>query len=112
MAQRAISRLEYFKSHYLPRLREKFKPKIVLLFGSFARGEAVDTSDVDVIVVSERFQGVPFPLRAYHVLQELDVRHAIEFFCYTPEEFDRKKKEIGIVQTAISEGVFLVKDQL
>jgi hypothetical protein len=29
----------------------------------------------------------------------------MDILCYTPEEFEKKKKQIGIVRTAVEEGI-------
>jgi predicted nucleotidyltransferase len=78
----------------------------VLLFGSRARRCARD-SDVDLIVVSHRFNGVAFPDRAVMLLNDLDPSVATDFLCYTPAEFASKRDELGIVSQAIEEGVLL-----
>jgi len=37
----------------------KFNPKLVVLFGSYARGDYTNESDVDVLVVSDVFPRDP-----------------------------------------------------
>lgn len=96
-----------FAARYLPRLKRRYRPELVLVFGSRARGEALAESDLDLLVVSERFRGVPFLDRASMLLADLDLRFAADVLCYTPEEFARKRREIGIVSLALREGVHL-----
>ena len=31
--------------------------------------------------------------------------YPVDFLCYTPEEFEKKKKEISIVKEAVKEGI-------
>lgn len=35
-------------------LRDVFMPKTIVLFGSFARGEDIEKSDIDILIVTER----------------------------------------------------------
>jgi hypothetical protein len=97
--------LRRFAARYLPRLRRRYRPALVLAFGSRARGDALAESDVDLVVVSDRFRGVPFLERAARLLGDLDVPFAVDVLCYTPEEFHRKRRELGIVSAALEEGV-------
>jgi hypothetical protein len=107
MAPREDGKIREFVTKYLPILREKFQPSLVLAFGSRARGEALETSDLDLIVVSARFKDIPFLERPYRVLLELGIPRGLEFLCYTEEEFRRKCEEIGLVRTALEEGLVL-----
>ena len=60
---------------------------------------------MDIIIVSEKFAGVPWPRRLGDAAQLWPGLNVIEPLCYTPEEFERKKGQIGIVQQAVKEGV-------
>lgn len=93
-----------FAARYLPRLRRRYRPELVLVFGSRARGDALAESDLDLLVVSERFRGMPFLERASAVLRTLDTPFAVDVLCYTPEELARKRRELGIVSLALEEG--------
>jgi len=86
-------------------LAQKFRISRMLLFGSRARGEHLRTSDVDLIVVSPDFEGVPFLRRIREVVALWESDLDLEVLPYTPEEFERKKEEIGIVAVAAREGV-------
>ena len=96
-----------FATQHLPRLRRLYRPELVLIFGSRAKGEALAESDMDRLVVSERFRGIPFLDRAATLLAELDLPFSADVLCYTPEEFARKRQELGIVSQALEEGVRL-----
>jgi len=89
-------------------IRERFGPCKIILFGSRARGDFLKESDYDIIVVSEKFRGIPFLRRMEDVYELWDGDESIDIICYTPEEFDKKRKQIGIVSKAIEEGVVLV----
>lgn len=86
-------------------IKQKFNPKKIILFGSRARGDNFITSDIDLIVVSEKFQKVNFHDRMVLAYGNWGQAIDLEVLCYTPEEFEQKKREIGIVQQAVKEGV-------
>jgi predicted nucleotidyltransferase len=96
-----------FAVRYLPRLRRRYRPELVLVFGSRARGDALADSDLDLLVVSDAFRGVPFLERLTELLGTLDPPFGIDALCYTPEEFAEKRQELGIVSQAVEEGLAL-----
>lgn len=61
----------------------------VYLFGSFARGDHLVDSDVDVVVVSEAFRGLDMPSRVAMVRLRLPGEYGFDIIALTPEEFSR-----------------------
>ncbi len=61
----------------------------VFLFGSQSRGTATPESDIDVIIVSPTFSGMPF-WRRWEVLGDAlaEILEPIEVLSYAPEEFE------------------------
>lgn len=90
---------------FVERLREKIRVEKVIIFGSRARGDNLEDSDVDLIIISRDFEGVPFYERMDKLILLWESPLDLEALCYTPEEFELKKKEIGIVRQAVREGV-------
>ncbi len=91
---------------FMRKVRRKYKIVKAIFFGSRARGDNFKNSDYDVILVSPDFRGVFFTKRmagmyAFWTHYPLE----IEPLCYTPEEFESKKAEAGIVRQAVREGV-------
>jgi len=82
------------------------KIKSVFLFGSRARGDYLEESDWDLLLVSPEFANIPFPERATMVLKKFPLRR-VELLCYTEEEFRERVKEIGIVAEA-AKGIKLI----
>jgi len=82
---------------------KKYKIEKMLLFGSRARGEELLTSDVDVIVISDDFSKLPFRKRPDAFLDAWRYPVDLEVLCYTNAEIKRKRKELGLVQTALKE---------
>jgi len=94
--------------NFLKRVRAKYTIAPAIFFGSRARGEHLDSSNYDIILVSADFKGIFFTKRCalmYDFWRYWPIE--IEPFCYTPEEFELKRGQIGIVSEAIKEGVFL-----
>ena len=72
----------------LQRLAEELNAT-VYLFGSMARGDHTLESDADVVVVSERFRGMPVPERIRLVRLMLPDDTGFDIVALTPEELER-----------------------
>ncbi len=93
-------------------IKKHYPDALILLFGSRARGNHLKTSDIDLIVVSNKFKQTPFVERPTQVLKALykeGIVAPIDLLCYTPQEFDKKKQEIGIVREALKTAKTLAK---
>ena len=77
----------------------------MLLFGSQAIGKTHRWSDVDLIVVSDNFRRKRSFKRANKLYDFWFIDHPVDFLCYTPEEFDRLKKQFTVVREAIKNGI-------
>jgi predicted nucleotidyltransferase len=95
--------VERYKQEVLPKLIAVLKPRRILLFGSRASGNARPDSDLDVIIVSETFAGIPFVKRMAYVLSIARFPKHVDYLCYTREEFDRIKDTSSVVQSALEE---------
>jgi len=90
---------------FLTKVTKEFDPELIVLFGSRARGDELKKSDFDILVVSQKFEGVHFLERIFMLYKLWDYDYDLDILGYTPEEFRRKEKEIGLVRQAINEGV-------
>lgn len=80
----------------------------IILFGSQAKGTAKRTSDYDFLLVSPEFSKWEWEERAANVYYlKRNIPASMDIFCLTPQEFQEKKKQIGIVQQAVKEGITL-----
>lgn len=81
----------------------------IILFGSGARGESDEYSDLDIIVIKEtdkRF--LERIVEAARLIRpEL---HPIDIFVYTPEEFKEMKKENPFIRQALKEGKVIYEE--
>ena len=77
----------------------------VIFFGSRSRGEAKKNSDIDLLVISKDFEGVKFFKRSPALYMVWDYPYDIDIICLTPKEFEKKKKQIGVISEAVKEGI-------
>jgi len=89
---------------FVQKVRKVFRPEKIILFGSRARGDWLKSSDYDFVIVSKDFEKMDFLRRPVEVLLKTKAYFATDLLCYTPEEFEKKRKQIGIVSQAVKEG--------
>ena len=87
-SEEVFERIEKYKEAVVKRL----SPEAVILFGSFARGDINEGSDVDIAVIADFEE--PF-LDRIKLLLELNegIGLPLEPIGYTPEEFQRMLRE-------------------
>jgi len=75
---------------YLAVLGEDIPIQKAILYGSYAYGTPHDWSDIDLVVLSSAFRGIPYPerLERLAVLAWRAGVGDIEALGYTPEEFE------------------------
>jgi predicted nucleotidyltransferase len=96
-----------FLEVYLPRIIEAYDPRHVILFGSRAAGTAREDSDIDLLLVAERFREIRSVNRMGHVLISLRPKPTLDVLCYTPEEFEQLRHGFGLVADICREGLWL-----
>ena len=85
MDQKKITRsLTIFKK----RVTKAFKPERVILFGSYIYGKPTEYSDIDIIVVSDKFIPIPKQKRLDHLYDLFkDLEPDFHVFGLTKKEF-------------------------
>ena len=91
--------LERELNRYLEILIGTYKPEKVILFGSMARGEPSEWSDVDLVIIKET--DLPFLDRVKEVMRLLRPRVGVDILVYTPEEFEHLSRERAFVRNEI-----------
>jgi len=97
--------------HDLDELRRRLAPHVgrarkVVAFGSVARGEADEWSDLDLLIVTDT--ALPFFERFREFAGIYNVWPRVDLLIYTPEELERMVAEQRpIVVRALGEGVVL-----
>jgi len=89
------------------RIVERFHPEKIILFGSYARGQAGPDSDVDLLVVMP-VHGSKRDTQLQVRLALHDIRLAKDVIVVTPDQFERQRDIPGtIVRPALLEGKIL-----
>ncbi len=64
------------------RMEKKYKIKKLVMFGSVARGDYTENSDVDLIIVSDIFEGKSRLKRPLPFYKEWNLKFPVDFICY------------------------------
>ncbi|MBC7128617.1 MAG: nucleotidyltransferase domain-containing protein [Thermoplasmatales archaeon] len=76
---------------YKEKIIKILKPEKIILFGSFARGDFNEGSDIDIVVIAEWKENF---LDRIKILMDLnDYSLPVEAIGYTKEEFEKMKEE-------------------
>ncbi|MEK6933646.1 MAG: nucleotidyltransferase domain-containing protein [Nanoarchaeota archaeon] len=104
-----MSKKEYLTeiNDFIKRLQKDFTIYKIILFGSRAAGTAREDSDVDLIIVSDDFEGMNIFKRGAKMYDYWKFMIPVDFICLTVKEFNALKKKISIVSTALEEGIIL-----
>ncbi len=87
------------------RVNKDFPLKKMIFFGSRATGKEHEDSDIDLIIVSDKFKSLNFIKRAAKMYNYWDMDYPVDFLCFTPEEFEKKTRGVSIVSEAVKEGI-------
>ncbi|MCS7264113.1 MAG: HEPN domain-containing protein [Armatimonadetes bacterium] len=96
----------------LERILELFSPRHIIAFGSRVSGKPREDSDIDLIVVSDLFEGIKFLERSRLFNEAIPWHLRVDVWCLTVEEFERMRRQIGVVADACREGVWVLKGVL
>ena len=110
MGQRT-THIEPALTRFAARLHDKIGASRVLLFGSYARGQASRDSDYDIIVVSPQFDGVERLRRHMGLRQiwyEVGGHGPMDLICVTPEEFTWAQDRITLIAAVLPESIDLL----
>ncbi|MDA2925456.1 nucleotidyltransferase domain-containing protein [Acidobacteria bacterium AH-259-L09] len=89
-------------------LARSYRIEAAYLFGSRAKGDHLLCSDIDLLLVSNDFHGRSFSDRIVQILRRWKGEVDLQPFCYTVEEFERKRHQLGCVQEAVRHGIRLL----
>ncbi len=88
-------------------IRSVFTDAKIMLFGSRAKGTARIDSDYDLIIVSKKFDKIPFVNRAYQVWRNSNTVIAADLLCYAPGEMKKIAQSSVILRDALKHAVAL-----
>jgi hypothetical protein len=93
--------IDRFQREAVPVIEKYYGPARIIFFGSRANGRVTEESDIDVIIISEKFMNVPFIRRMEHILKAIRFPRHVDALCYTPDEFERIKTTSVIIENAL-----------
>jgi predicted nucleotidyltransferase len=79
----------------------------MIFFGSKATGKGDKHSDIDLIIVSKKFNKIRPIERGLNLYDYWDIDSPVDFLCYTPEEFKKAIKRIGLAAEAVKNGIII-----
>lgn len=93
------------------RIERAIDPDRIVLFGSYARGDATENSDVDLLVVAR--SSLPKPKRSVPLYSLLrDYPFSKDILVYTPEEVEEYRHlRASLIRRALDEGTVLYEKQ-
>ena len=98
---------EKLVSAMVQRIVENYVPEKVIVFGSWARGEANGHSDVDLLVIIP-YKGDKRDIQASMRLLLRDFRTPVDIIIASPEEIAERQHVNGLIyRPAIGEGMVL-----
>ncbi|MBI2499833.1 nucleotidyltransferase domain-containing protein [Candidatus Woesearchaeota archaeon] len=89
----------------LKKFKKKNKIDKMIFFGSRTNNKYTKYSDIDLIVISSKFKKIKSFKRAPVLRLKWELDYPVDLLCYTPEEFEKKKKEPTIVKEAVENGI-------
>ena len=88
--------------------KKRFSPCKVILFGSRAKNMQSADSDYDFLLISPQFKKWEWEERsakAYRLKRNIPA--AMDILCLTPDEFTKKRHQIGVVLEAVRDGIVI-----
>ncbi|MBE3598357.1 MAG: nucleotidyltransferase domain-containing protein [Limnochordaceae bacterium] len=96
-------RLERSLQKAVQQIASRYRPARIILFGSLARGDVHEDSDIDLLIIKQTDR--PFLKRIDDVLAVLDTEVPVEPIVYTEHEFERLAREgRDFIDTILREG--------
>lgn len=85
---------------------EEYDPLRVILFGSWARGDEDECSDLDLVIIKETRER--FLDRLEKVYELIKPTFAMDVLVYTPQEFaEMQKRDNPFIEMVLKEGVVI-----
>jgi hypothetical protein len=103
-------RLSQRISEFIQTVDKDFSIEKALLFGSTAKGERKPESDIDLIIISKKFNGLTVLERTDKLLELWPYIEELEILAYTPKEFGLIKKRL-LVKDILSYAIDLTPEK-
>jgi predicted nucleotidyltransferase len=80
-------------------------PDRILLFGSVARGEAREMSDIDLLIIGNSKK--TFKERMNTLYSDIERDEEVDMLWYTPSEIERMRQSSSFLRSALKEAITL-----
>jgi predicted nucleotidyltransferase len=100
--------VKQFNDEIVPKIKKELSPRLVVIFGSRVRGDSSKESDIDILIVSDFFEGKPFLGRMPMMLRTFKFAWPVDYLCYSPEEFEEIRSSSVIIREALNQGIEVV----
>ena len=92
---------------YKQKIKKEFPDSKIILFGSRARGDNLEESDYDIIIISKEFKNIKTPKRLEKVYKHWNNKLNADIIPYTPEEYENWSQYLTIARKAKKEGIVI-----
>jgi predicted nucleotidyltransferase len=86
-------------------LKKNFNQCKIILFGSRARREHLISSDVDLLVISDKLENLDFRERIIKLYGDWSKKEELDIIGLTNIEYEKRKNELSIIGRATKEGI-------
>jgi len=69
--------------------------------GNSVKGNFGENSDIDLIIISDKFEGLSSLKRPVELYLEWDLDYPVDFICFTTKEFEKLKRRVSLVKEAL-----------
>ena len=97
--------LRRFLDECLGRIGAALEPESFWVFGSRVNGTPDEWSDIDVLVVSERFAGMRVLDRMELFHKHAPAHRHVDALCFTPEEYEYQLSQPTLVAEIVKHGL-------
>ncbi len=89
----------------LKEFKKRVRLERIIFFGSRMKGHYNKHSDVDLLIVSSRFNGLKSFKRSPKIRLKWNLEYPVDMLCYTPKEFRERRNQPTIVREAVRAGI-------
>ena len=89
----------------LKEFKEENQIQKMIFFGSRTGSNYNKYSDIDLIIISSKFKKLKSFQRSTTIRLKWNLKYPVDMLCYTPEEFEIKKRTPSIVKEAVETGI-------
>ncbi len=101
--------LQHALEHIIAILLQDYHPQKIILFGSMARGDVKEWSDIDLVIVKETSKHFLARLKEVALLCRAPV--GVDYLVYTPSEFEQLSTDNPFIREEIVQKGIVLYEQ-